>query len=569
MPQLYNMMRLVALVLFFCSQLTFAQVQPQDTDFRSPVDIPLILAGTFGELRSNHFHAGLDIKTQQRQGLPVYAIADGTVSRIKISHWGYGKVLYVAHPNGYTSVYAHLQKFSPEIEAYIRKLQYEKRSYEIEVFPDYGTLPLNKGELIAYSGNTGGSSGPHLHFEIRNSANERPQNPLLFGMEVRDATNPTLVDAYAYPLSPDAQVNGSASRIEIAFSRQADGTYLSDTLQASGRLGFGVKAYDRQDLAANHNGVYRVIQRVNGTPYTDLVFNGYSFTEDRQINTLIDYPYYARHNSRILKCFKDSGNRLSLYENDYQDGMVTIRPGSQSLVEIELSDQAGNATLLRIPVTGKVLPVQNPKPEVQSAYFIRASKPSSFDLGKVKVYFPAESFYEDTSLDLQVDGDNFKIHEANIPLHRNYTLTFEVDDIPEAERASTFIARLDGRGRPQYARTFRRGNTFTTRTRNLGTYTLAQDTVPPKIKPRNFKAGQWLTNYRYLSLTISDDLSGISSYSATINGRWVLMEYEPKLRTITYTFDDKIGEDRQSKLEVVVTDNCGNKSTYEATIFRR
>ena len=169
------------LLLFFNTSRSQAEY-PTDT-FSPPLDIPLILAGTFGELRSNHFHAGIDIKTQQRQGLPVYAIADGTVTRIKVSLWGYGKVLYLAHPDGHTSVYAHLQKFSPEIEAYIKRIQYERRSYEIEVFPDFGELSVKKEELIAYTGNTGGSSGPHLHFEIRNSISEKPVNPLLYGLK--------------------------------------------------------------------------------------------------------------------------------------------------------------------------------------------------------------------------------------------------------------------------------------------------------------------------------------------------------------------------------------------------
>ena len=156
----------LSLLLLFCFTLFAQEDYPKDA-FAPPMDIPIILAGTFGELRSNHFHSGVDIKTQQREGVPVNSIGDGTITRIKVSLWGYGKVLYIAHPNGYTSVYGHLQKFSPSIEAYIKKLQYNKKSFEVEVFPDYGELKVSKGELIAYSGNTGGSAGPHLHFEIR------------------------------------------------------------------------------------------------------------------------------------------------------------------------------------------------------------------------------------------------------------------------------------------------------------------------------------------------------------------------------------------------------------------
>jgi len=210
---------LSTLLFLSLSTLLAQEKYPQDY-FESPLDIPLILSGTFGELRSNHFHAGIDIKTQRRQGLPVYAIADGTVTRIKISLWGYGKALYVAHPNGYTSVYAHLQKFSPEIEAYIKKEQYKKQSYEIELFPKLGELSVTKKSIIAYTGNSGGSSGPHLHFEIRSSITEKPTNPLLYGYDVRDATDPAVIGLFGYPLSKDAHVNGNQEKIQLSFNRQ-------------------------------------------------------------------------------------------------------------------------------------------------------------------------------------------------------------------------------------------------------------------------------------------------------------------------------------------------------------
>ncbi|MEO0527194.1 MAG: M23 family metallopeptidase, partial [Bacteroidota bacterium] len=218
----------LALFIFFLNQVVAQENYPKDA-FRSPLDIPLVLAGTFGELRSNHFHSGIDIKTQQRQGLPIYAIGDGTVTRIKISLWGYGKAIYIAHPNGYTSVYAHLQKFSPEIEKYLKKIQYQKKSYAVEVFPDYGELKVIKGDVIAFGGNTGGSSGPHLHFEIRNSVSEKPTNPLFYGFEVRDATNPTFLGLYGYALSEDARINQSNDKVQINFNKQTDGTFLADT----------------------------------------------------------------------------------------------------------------------------------------------------------------------------------------------------------------------------------------------------------------------------------------------------------------------------------------------------
>lgn len=545
------------------------QYAGSDSDFAPPLDIPLILAGTFGELRSNHFHSGIDIKTQQRQGLPVYSIAEGTVSRIKVSHWGYGKALYISHPNGYTSVYAHLQKFSPEIEAFVKELQYSKQSYEVEVFPEYGTLKVAKGGLVAYSGNTGGSSGPHLHFEVRSSLDEKPTNPLLYNFEVRDATNPVLEKVYAYPLSENSQVNQSGEKIEIQLKREADGSYLAEPVFADGSIGFGVVAFDRQDMAANKNGVFRIEQRVNGKTYTRIDFDKFSFGETRLINTLIDYPHYYQYRNRIQKCFRAAGNELSLFQAFQNNGEIDIRPGLSYQVELELSDVAGNRTLVRIPVEGRKQEVVIQPKDSITPNFILASKPHSFSAGRASVYFPANTFYENFYLQLSHSGDTLHLHNPSVPAHRNFTLTYDVSHFSPEEREKLFVARLGSRDRLEYERTYKRESTFNIRSRELGSFVLARDTIAPKISPKNFKENQWLTNYRYLSLKISDDLSGIKDYRATLNGKWILMEYEPKTSTITYNFDDRILNERQCRLEVEVTDNVGNSSVFTANFFRR
>ncbi len=563
-------MRITVLVtLFIFSNGIFAQDKYPKDAFRSPLDIPLVLAGTFGELRSNHFHSGIDIKTQQRQGLPIYAIGDGSVTRIKVSLWGYGKVLYVAHPNGYTSVYGHLQKFSPEIEEYIKKIQYKKQSYEVEVFPDYGEVKVEKGKVIAYSGNTGGSSGPHLHFEIRSSVSEKPTNPLLYGLEVRDATNPILDELYVYPLSEDAQVNQSNGKMQLNFSRQKDGIYRADKVNAIGTIGFGFIGYDRQDLAANKNGVYAVQQLVNGKVYTDYDFEKFSFSETRYINTLIDYAHYGRYREKVQQLFKAPGNKLSIYNTHENDGKIIVREGLSYNVEIILKDLEGNQTKVVIPVEGKRQELKITNQEEKTDTYVIAKKPNNYDLGAAKVYFPSNTFYDNFYIDLEEGKDTVTIHNSKVPAHRNFTITFDVSKYSEQERKQLFIARLDKKLDPDYISTFKRGKTFTARTRNLGTYTLAKDTIPPRIRPKNFKEKQWLNNYKYLSLRITDDLSGIDTYSATLNGEWILMEYEPKNNTLTYNFDDKILNEKQCELKVVVTDNVGNTTTHITSFYRK
>ncbi len=537
--------------------------------FGSPLDVPIILAGTFGELRSNHFHSGLDIKTQQREGLPIYSIADGSVTRIKISHWGYGKVMYVAHPNGFTSVYGHLQKFSPAIEAYIKKMQYEKRSYEIELLPDFGDIKVAKGSVIGYTGNTGGSSGPHLHFEIRNSVSEWPTNPLLYGFDVRDATNPVLSELYAYPLSDDAVINKSNGKVQLTFKKRPDGTFLADKVYAAGTIGLGINTYDRQDLAANQNGVYSIVQQVNGSVYSAIDFEDFSFTETRYINTLIDYDHLNKYRQRIVKCFRSPGNSLSIYSEVKNDGKITVEEGFSYNAEIQIADFKGNTTILTVPIEGRreipvVLEEQKKTPE-----YVIAKKANNYDLGIAQVNFPADTFYENFYIDLQNGTDTVTIHNNSIATHRNFTITFDVSKYAESERKYLFIARLDDRLRPNYESTYKRAERFTTRTRNLGTYTLVKDTTPPVLKAKNFKQKQWLNNYRYLSVHLSDDLSGVETYSATLNGEWILMEYEPKSNTLTYNFDDIILDKKECELRIVATDNVGNATNYSIQFFRK
>ncbi|MER3317633.1 MAG: M23 family metallopeptidase [Allomuricauda sp.] len=541
---------------------------PQDT-FRPPLEIPLVLAGTFGELRSNHFHSGMDIKTQQREGLPVFAIGDGTVTRIKVSHWGYGKALYIAHPNGYTSVYAHLKKFGPEIEEYVKKVQYEKQSYEVEIFPDYGELKVIQGSTIAYSGNTGSSAGPHLHFEIRNSVSGKPTNPLLYGYEVRDATNPTVLGLYGYPLSKGALINQSADKIQLNYTRQSDGSYLADKVTAIGTIGFGINSFDRLDMAANKNGVYAIKQTVNGRVYSEFDFDSFSFGETRYINTLIDYAYFYDHRQRIQKCFKEPYNHLSIYESLYNDGKIKVEEGASYNVELLISDVAGNTTKLIIPIDGKKQEEKIAKDDETTENFVISSKPNNFDLGAAKVYFPASTFYEDFFINLEKGSDTVTIHDNSVAAHRNFTISFDPSKYSEEDRKQMFIAHLDSKMRPSYSKTYKRDGSFTARTRTLGTYTLVKDSIAPEVKPKNFKKKQWLSNYSYLSLTISDDLSGVDSYSATLNGKWILMEYEPKTNTITYDFEDNISNETECELKVTVTDNVGNSTTFVSSFFRK
>lgn len=556
---------LVLLVVNFCN----AQSPYPQNYFTSPLDITLVLSGTFAELRSNHFHSGLDIKTQGKEGFKTYAAAEGYVSRIKISRYGYGKALYVTHPNGYTTVYAHLQKFAPKIEAYVNKEQYKKESFELELFPKAEDLKISAKEVIAYTGNTGGSGGPHLHFEIRDSQ-ERPMNPMLFGFDIKDTTKPVIYDVYAYPLTEDSHINGETSRVKIRIIKLPDGQYKTEEITAFGTIGFGIISTDRQDFAANKNGVYFITTSFNGSKSLDIDFKRFSFDETKHLNRYIDYSYFFETKKRIQKLFIESNNPLKLLKNHGNQGMVTVEDDTNSIFKISVNDFKGNQSNLSIPIKGIKKEVLEVKPVPLNLQQIIASEETILEKDHVRVQIFKESFYEDVAINFEVTNDTLKLHKPSIPLKKSMTVNFDISKYKGGDRDKLFIASVSRYGNKiYYTPTKKRGNTLIARTKYLGTYTLGVDNENPEIKTINFKNGSWISNYRYLKIKISDQISGIKNYRATINGQWILMEYDTKTQTLTHDFNDQIITDTKNNLKVIVTDNVGNSSTFETTFYRK
>ncbi|NER14177.1 peptidoglycan DD-metalloendopeptidase family protein [Leptobacterium flavescens] len=561
-------MRFLAFFFILFTVPTFAQKEYPKDAFRPPLDIPLLLSGTFGELRSNHFHSGIDIKTQQREGLSIFSVGDGYVTRIKVSPWGFGKALYIVHPNGYyTSVYAHLKKFSPEIEAYVKKIQYERESYEVEIFPEPNEFKVSKGDLIAYSGNTGSSGGPHLHFEYRDSA-QKPINPMHFGINISDSKAPRVLGLFGYSIDDNAQINQSNVPIEIKLTQQGNGNFLAEKVYAEGKIGFGVNTYDQQDHTYNKNGVYAVEMMLNGQQHFSYDFEKFSFAETRFINAFIDFERYRTEKERVQKLFIAPKNPLSIYETTVNDGILEIEEGQEYTIEIRISDFKGNKSTIRIPVEGKKQEVIEKTETLVTDNFLRASIDNNYEFEGCSVFFPANSFYENFYIDIQKTDSTLNIHHDKIPVHRNFTVSFDTSSYSEEERRKLYIARYDEEDNELvYEDTAKRGDVLSTKTRNLGVYTLATDTISPKVTPINFKGDQWLTNYQYLKVKIEDLETGIANYRATINGKWILMEYEPKKDMLSYDLRDLKSGSEEQNLKVIVTDNVGNSTTFTSKFY--
>ncbi|TDE27724.1 M23 family metallopeptidase [Flavobacterium ranwuense] len=561
-------MRFSVFFLFFCTSV-FAQVDYPKDYFSSPLDIPMQLSGNFGELRPNHFHAGFDLRTQQKEGLKVYAVADGYVSRIKISTFGNGKTIYINHPNGYTSVYGHLKMANGEIENYIKKTHYAAQSFEIEMFFKPDEMVVKKGEIIAFSGNTGASEGPHLHFEFRDSKTEFIINPMLFGYNkfLKDTKKPVVSGVYVYPLDSKTTVNHSKRPLLLNVSLQKDGTYLSDKVVANGAIGFGISAYDTDDVSFNNNGVYKVQSFYNGKPNFGYEFNTYSFDDMRYINALIDYSRYKKMQQRVQKLFMKNPYSLSIIQADENKGVLQVTPNLASLYRIEVSDFFGNKKTIAIPVQYDLLTtIISPEP-VQSNYFVKANKDSNFALANMSVFFPAGTFYEDFDLNFDVKNDTLFLHDDTIPVHTNFTVSIEDTKSTEAQREKMFIGRIEGK-KVNYNPTYRKDSVFNTKVKVLGKYALVADTITPKISMAVPVEGKWISEQKTIQLSIYDDLSGIKSYNGYLNGKWVLFEYDNKTRKLIHYFNDGIVADGANDLKVVVIDNVGNSTTFETRFFR-
>ena len=563
-------MKKIILILLFASFTSSAQNKYPTNYFRSPLDISLHLSGTFGELRNNHFHAGVDIKTKRKTGFPVYATADGYVSRIKVAIWGYGKAIYISHPNGYTSVYAHLSKFGDGIQEYVKNIQYQKESYETgNIYPLENEIMIKKGQVIAYTGRTGGFVAPHLHYEIRDTKTEHIINPLLFGLKIQDSIAPRINKLIAYPIGEGSRINRSVKKQTLAIKKDSLNNYRTNRINASGSIGFGINVYDLLGKELNKNGVYSIEMKVNGKRHYYHDVETFSFAESKYINLLIDYPYFATYKNRIQKTFREKETKLSIYEDLVKDGFVDVKEGFSYKVEIIAKDFKGNRSSVKIPIIGVKSESILLQEKDTTNYKILKNKFQKFTEGGVTVAFPKKTFYKDIFIDFSVNGKLATIHKPTIPLNKSFTITFDSTMYSKSEVNNIYIANINNKKYPYYQNTRKREDKLFTTTKTLGKYTLLIDNELPKIYNLNFKNNNWVSKLNYLTIKISDTQSGIKSYEAFIDDEWILMEYDVKNKKLSYNFSDKKLVGSKHIFKLVVSDNVGNTNTYNATFYRK
>ncbi len=549
-------------VLFFLlitASMTAQSVKT--TDFDVPVKIPLLVSGSFGELRSNHFHSGTDFSANFKTGDPIYAPADGVINRIKVSTFGYGKALYLKHNNGYTTVYGHLNDYGKKIDQYIKEHQYQKQQFEIELFPLAKELPVKKGEIIGYIGNTGGSGGPHLHYEIRDTKTEHILNPLEISLKdaVTDTEHPIINGVYVYPLTDETVIDGSNHFFEISLKKR-NNQYVSDEIRAKGNIGVGINTHDTQNNSRGKNGIYKMVTFVNGSKTFEVVFDEFSFSETRHINHYIDYKYYQQTGNRIQKLFVVNELPLSLVKTRKNNGEIVVdQPGAVNF-RIEVYDVHLNKQTIEIPfVYNDYEPM--PKKQPQGKY-IDYLKDYVFEKGNVSVEWDARTFYEDVYLDIEFITNGVKLHKDEYPAQKNINVKIMVpEDYPNKDK--TFIG-LVGNGKTKYFDTWKRENDFRIRTKELGTYQLVQDLEKPIVRFVNDK--KVFSGEDTLVFEIEDALSGIGSYNGYLNDQWILFEYDYKTKKLIHQLKDKKYTTGSNVLRLEVTDRVGNNVTFEQTI---
>tara|TARA_B100000767_G_C19777723_1_gene543710 strand:+ start:717 stop:2456 length:1740 start_codon:yes stop_codon:yes gene_type:complete len=529
-----------------------------------PLEIPLLLSGNFGEFRGSHFHSGLDIKTRGSQGFKVKSILSGSIRRIKVSTSGYGKTVYIEHTDGTTSVYAHLQKFAPKIEKIVKKKQYQKQRFLIQSYHKSNELVVKQGEVIGYSGNTGGSLGPHLHFELRDSKSQMPQNPLTLDFDIQDTQRPVVRNMYCYSLGDFLQ----KKKQEIPLVRKNDSLYSTDLQNWSGKKGIGIRMYDRQDLSYNKNGIYQIKVLLNGKEAIKYSFDSISFDDGKLISTLIDYATYKTEGFRIQKLFRDLPHGMSFLPLEAPDGIMDFEENRSYQLQIILEDFHGNKTYIESYINGikATTGILDKNKELSS---VKPELDYLFEFDEMSVYLPKNTFYETVNFPIRATKDSLFIPSEENAVFKAFEIEFDAPTVDSKKINPWCIALVNKKGELNYSFTKLEDGKLKTKVKSPGTYVLTRDTQGPTITPQNFMPKQWISNYSYLKIKIDDDFSGIKKYRATINDQWILLEYEPKRKMLTYNFEDIDFKNFKLNFKIEVEDHQGNVSNYETVVFRK
>mgnify|MGYP001243551656 FL=1 len=548
-------------LLLFLLSILF-RLNSQEYNLNSPIDLPLNLSGTFGEFRSSHFHYGLDITTNKKSGYEVYSIESGSVIRIRVSTSGYGKAIYVDHLNGLTSVYAHLKEFSPKIQEYIKGQQYLRKSYNIQKFFNVGDLVIDKGELIGYSGNTGGSSGPHLHFEIRDTKSQNPLNPLSFEYKYEDNRRPIIRSLYVFDETDSFKKDNPK---QYPIEKINDSIYKSKKVIYNNDIGIGVEVYDRQSgNNYNRNGIYEIRMYLDSILNFSYKMDNINISESIFRKVFYDYSLLKTRGVRVQKIYYPPNSKLSFLNHNTKTGIFDSNDSIKKEVKIEVIDWNNNKSYLKFQIEGSP---SNIKENPISGIEIVPDQEYKIKRNNVEVDFRRNSFFNKVALNIESNNDTLKVGKDIHPLRKSYNIKINKKIEDSIVRRQSYIGLINKNGKISYLNTSKNKNSFSVNSSILGSYILSRDSIRPEVKPLNFSLNKDVSKQKTIRLRIYDNISGIKSYEVLINNKWALFEYEPKSNLIFHTIKDGIIKNGENSIDIKVKDGVGNETKMNSKVY--
>lgn len=569
-------MRLVLLLLPVLCQYYLLAQSPSATQyssgyFQNPLDIPASLAGNFGELRPNHYHMGLDFKTNHAENLLVHASADGYISRIKIEPYGFGRAIYINHPNGYTTLYAHLNEFYPALEQYVKSQQYKQESWSIYLEIPLGLFPVKKGDVIANSGNTGGSQGPHLHFEIRNTFSDVNLNPMLFGSRIPDNVAPTIQRLAIYDRGKSTY---EQSPKIVPVKKSAAGYTAAPAVISvpAARVSFAVTSYDTQSGSSNLNGIYEGILYDNNVEQVRFVMNNISYETTRYINAHIDYKTKANGGPYLQHLSDLPGYTNSIYSQGKGNGIVDLTDKQVHNIRIETKDAYGNTATLRFAV--KYAGAESKSAVVGKMFYPLmltvgdGSTDGDFYIGEKGLYDSVHIQYKRTvSPNPAVVSAIHSIGEAYIPVQEALVVRIKpTTALPDDKRRRVVMQRFAGAKKEVSKVEWQQGGWAMARFREFGSFQLVLDETPPEIIPVGFKDSADLSKASRIVFTAKDNFNQWKNFRAELDGKWIRFTND-KAKNFIYIFDEQCVPGTHN-LKVSIADEAGN-ITVRIFTFKR